>query len=567
METSEDVGGYNYRFVDQLPEHYMCMICHQPSRDPYMTGECCQGQTMCKSCLDQAIRVSNSCPCCRSEENFSTYPNWRFKREINNLHVYCTNKDKGCEWTGELINIKDHLGSSDGCQFEDIRCFNMCGMMIQRQHLTSHVESECVRRKVNCCYCDVTGEHQFIEGPHMEEFPRLPLPCPNNCENAIPREDMAKHRKECCLELIYCLNKCGKKFERWCLTSHVEDECPCRQVNCQYCEETGEYQFIDGDHKEECPEFPLPCPNNCEANSVPRASMEAHRKECPLEMVQCKYCSVGCEAVIARKDQEKHENDKMKSHLLKSMVELTSVKCDLDNTNHKLNNTELELTNTKRELASTKLLLADLTSHLSNAMQQIRTMEALMYLTMDRAIIWPTSRATIMMSSAKWPNKLAAMAVLSKSGNQECPVILKMNEFNKHYNNRCYSDSFYTHEKGFKMCLGMDFAGNGQGKGTHLSWFLYFMKGICDDHLTWPFRGKLEIKLLNQINDSQHHSMTMTYDDETPDHCASRVVGRGNMCARGWGMAQFITNENLYKADFSCQYLKDDCLFFQVTKL
>ena len=62
METSEDVGGYNYRFVDQLPEHYMCMICHQPSRDPYMIGECCQGQTMCKSCLDQTIRVSNSCP-------------------------------------------------------------------------------------------------------------------------------------------------------------------------------------------------------------------------------------------------------------------------------------------------------------------------------------------------------------------------------------------------------------------------------------------------------------------------------------------------------------------------
>ena len=35
--------------------------------------------------------------------------------------------------------------------------------------------------------------------------------------------------------------------------------------------------------------------------------------------------------------------------------------------------------------------------------------------------------------------------------------------------------------------------------------------------------------------------------------------------ALGWGKSQFISNETLYKTTLLLQYLKDDCLFFQVT--
>ena len=101
-----------------------------------------------------------------------------------------------------------------------------------------------------------------------------------------------------------------KMIERRYLTSHVEVECPRLKVNCQYCHDTGEHQFIEGQHKEECPKLPLPCPNKCEVGSVPREDMEAHRKECPLEMIQCEYHNVGCEVRMARKDQEWHRNEK-----------------------------------------------------------------------------------------------------------------------------------------------------------------------------------------------------------------------------------------------------------------
>ena len=149
-----------------------------------------------------------------------------------------------------------------------------------------------------------------------------------------------------------------------------------------------------------------------------------------------------------------------------------------------------------------------------------------------------------------------------------CPATIKMTKYEdkKENNIQWYSDPFSTHNKGYKMCLGVDAAGSGDGKGTHLSVFLYLTKGPHDDELTWPLRGKFEMKLLNQISDREHHSWTLIFDDKTPHFSTSRVteVNRRN---QGWGTNQYISNENLNKVTPARQFLKDDCLFFQVTKL
>ena len=54
--------------------------------------------------------------------------------------------------------------------------------------------------------------------------------------------------------------------------------------------------------------------------------MEAHKRECPLEIIQYEYHNVGCEVRMAHKDQEKHENEKVKEHLVKTKHELTDTK-------------------------------------------------------------------------------------------------------------------------------------------------------------------------------------------------------------------------------------------------
>ena len=68
------------------------------------------------------------------------------------------------------------------------------------------------------------------------------------------------------------------------MANHTEVECPRRKVDCQYCQLSGEYQFIEGQHKEECPKFPINCPNKCEVGSIPCEAVLAHRQECPSKL-------------------------------------------------------------------------------------------------------------------------------------------------------------------------------------------------------------------------------------------------------------------------------------------
>ena len=70
------------------------------------------------------------------------------------------------------------------------------------------------------------------------------------------------------------------------------------------------------------------------------------------------------------------------------------------------------------------------------------------------------------------------------------PAIVKMSGYSKMEENdkEWYSDPFYTHIKGYEMCLTTDAAGDGSGRGTHLSVFLILMKGSHDDELIWPLR-------------------------------------------------------------------------------
>ncbi|XP_065901399.1 TNF receptor-associated factor 4-like [Dysidea avara] len=462
-------NGYDYKYVDSPPDRLVCNICHLPSRDPYLTT-CC-GHVFCKSCLDyfkKSTVLSNVCPVCRAEE-YVVYINKQLDREVKSLHVMCTNKERGCEWQGELNDINNHLGNSDGCQFEDVKCSNECGKMLQRQYLTSHIETECAYRKVDCQYCHITGEHQFIE-----------------------RE-----------------------------------------------------------HKEQCPKLPLPCPNKCEVGSVPREDMEAHRKECPLEIVQCEYHNVGCEERMRRKRKREHEEEKMEEHLL-----LT--KCRLTNNHHELSFTKAELTDIKSQLADTK-------SQLASTVEEVNTLKLVLHQALGHT--GNISDVASDISVTKRWTELTAMSMLMKSGSQACPVVVKMTGYSEKKNNEVqwYSDPFYSHDKGYKICLCVNPAGNGDGNGTHLSMFLYLMKGPHDDELTWPLRGKFDVKLLNHISDCEHCSKTVIYDNQTPDVRAGRVT-TGNR-ARGWGTSKLISNEDLHKVTPTTQYVKDDCIFLQVTKL
>ena len=114
------------------------------------------------------------------------------------------------------------------------------------------------------------------------------------------------------------------------------------------------------------------------------------------------------------------------------------------------------------------------------------------------------------------------------------PVTLTMTNFEQHKKDgdKWYSPPVYSHYQGYKLCLRVDTNGSGDGKGTHVSVFVYFMKGEFDDSLKWPFRGVISFRLLDQLKVEDHQSHVITYNDRASDGCCSRVI-KGEK-SEGW---------------------------------
>ena len=392
---------------------------------------------------------------CRSKD-FTTVNNKQNERVVKSLRVFCTNKDKGCDWQGEINNITGHLEGSDGCSFEEVKCSNDCGLLLQRQHIPDHVDNECPYRQVHCQYCNVLAWHQFIKSEHVKQ----------------------------------------------------------------------------------CPKFPLPCPNNCGIGDICREDMEHHRQKCPLEVVQCEYYSVGCHVTMVRKDMHIHEKKKMEEHLLLTKCEFLLTKSELMDTKAhyktKVNELEtgLQQSLTKiNELESETCKNAVKVNKLETELQQNHTVMKLLF--------------------GEWTIQLNTRAAQLLSGDQVLPVVVRMSEYMKKLRNvDWYSEPFYTHKGGYKIQLNVVANGCNTTDGNYLSVYLHFLRGPHDDMLPWPLKRKFKVTLLNQTDDTKHHSVARYVTTDQLSWCGTRTM---------WER-EFIKTTTLRKSE----YLKNDSLFFEV---
>ena len=82
-------------------------------------------------------------------------------------------------------------------------------------------------------------------------------------------------------------------------------------------------------------------------------------------------------------------------------------------------------------------------------------------------------------------------------------------ELKKDGTNNWFSNPFYTRSGGYKMCLEVRASGIGDGAGTHVSVFTHLMRGEFDSDLEWPFRGTITVKIVNQLEDKEHHTASI----------------------------------------------------------
>ena len=286
---------------------------------------------------------------------------------------------------------------------------------------------------------------------------------------------------------------------------HEAAECEFQPKPCPYCDFTTIQKVELQQHLVMCDSHTFRCPNGC-GDATSRKDFNQHLDECPEQLVRCKFLILGCDVELPRKAMERH---------------LATA-----------------------EEHSTEFLL-----------------QHVMKLTVLVSQLCAKSDVPVPLEQKKWLQN----EVLWKE--PVPPWVVKMEGFQekKESDEKWFGDPVYSHFGGYKMCLCVYANGNGNGKSTHVSAFVFLMRGDNDDNLAWPFKGTIKVSLLNQLEDGQHHTKEPWSPDENVPEVTSGRVTEKKIAGSGWGQSQFIHYEGLgYNGSKNCQYLKDDTLFFRV---
>ena len=215
-------GGYDYQFVDPGPtDDQKCPICHLVVRDAHQVT-CC-GKLLCKCCLMKNQRRSNNCPMCRQITGNRYFEDIKSDREIKSLRVYCSYKDAGCKWIGELRGVEEHMKD---CNYKIVECPD-CKDTMLNLILDKHRSDECRMREYKCPLCKKEGTYQLITtAGHKNTCPEVILECQNaGCNELVKRCKLSSHTEVCSKQVINCpFHHMGCKFksERENLMAHIE---------------------------------------------------------------------------------------------------------------------------------------------------------------------------------------------------------------------------------------------------------------------------------------------------------------------------------------------------------
>ena len=229
-------SGHECIFTKSLPEHLQveCSICLSVLDNPHMI-DCKCGTSFCRVCIQPTLDEKRPCPLCNSSFSLSV-PNPSVQRAINSLQVYCSFREVGCEWEGELGALAEHLNDdiksdsykSTGCLFLQLKCC-YCGEEFNRRCVLEHEENKCMKRPYKCDTCnEFESTYEGVTTEHISVCPCGLVPCPNDCGVVeIQRQSVADHLATVCpLEMVSCSFSyagCEEKLPRKDVAAHISD--------------------------------------------------------------------------------------------------------------------------------------------------------------------------------------------------------------------------------------------------------------------------------------------------------------------------------------------------------
>ena len=228
-------NGHDCIFTKNLPEHLQveCSVCLCVLHDPHMI-DCECGASFCQPCIQPTLKEKKSCPLCNSPFT-ALFPARQLQRTLNSLQVYCSFKEAGCEWVGELGAIAEHLHDdikldgykSSGCPFMQLKCTH-CKQEFQRRYVLEHETNKCLKRPFKCDCCnEYESTFEDVTTKHINVCPCELVPCPNNCGESLQRKSIDDHvTSQCPLEIVSCsfsYTGCEEKLPRKDMPAHISE--------------------------------------------------------------------------------------------------------------------------------------------------------------------------------------------------------------------------------------------------------------------------------------------------------------------------------------------------------
>ena len=379
----------------------------------------------------------------------------------------------------------------------------------------NHVSSEAYLQ-VQGQPCPMCREEKYVaikDKYYRRKVMSLKVRCPHKAESCEWEGELGSLEQhlstnscegECEYVDVECSRSCGERVQRRNLEEHKSQNCVLRPFTCQYCNHEATYREVTKEHWPVCEKYPLPCPNECGEEEMERQHLKIHLEQtCPLEVIKCELNYAGCGAQLQRRLMSAHMKENTESHLLVMMQEVPKL---------------IQQERDKMKQMGEKI--AQLNAKLKRQRDHIRTL--------SKAVIPPFD--------------------------------VVMNDFRRYKDEGTvwYSPPFYSHPGGYKMCLKVYANGYGRGEGTHVSVFVFLMRGELDDDLKWPFCGDITVELHHHRSCYRTTTQVISMNGSSSTEARQRpIIIIADRNEKGLGIHRFISHEDIYIEGYNyCNNLK-----------
>ena len=453
---------------------FYCKKCKLVARRLTVTG-CC-GESYCHACIADICEQHKPCPEC-GQENFSIYEQLKYQKRIKALPVYCSLKTRGCEWSGQLVQLDQHLDSEQGdCQYVDVKCPLSCQQVLLKNQVEQHLSEACTKRPYVCRHCAFKATYEEVVHKHLPECKYIPLPCPNRCGVTCDSEDMEDHMKMCRLEEMMC------KFNT---------------IGCD-----GRYAREDED------EYTKKKTQKHLMLIVADAVTTKHQLQKKLQEQEQKLGKK--ERKLGEQEQKLRElEQKLREQEQKLGEHEDEEKLKLGDQEQKLEEQKQKLEEQELKLGEQEQKLGEQEQKLGEQEQKLREQEKMLVEQLEM------QKKTIHCLELKFEEQNKKHVLLQQDCNRKGLLLDQLSEHfinsTRRFEMRNFSEEkaknrpgvwksppTYTHLHGYKFCIGVDANGEGMACGNGVSVHLYTMPGEFDEDLKWPVPAAVTVGLENQ---------------------------------------------------------------------